>query len=579
MKMIRYISIAVVLMTIVSLGVKAQELTKEITIDKDIVPELKESNRINVTPQIPPLTVKTTKLNYNEKAKAAVVPASITTLEPAGNVDTVELSKHRGYAVLGYFPVYNLDVSAGYRFIDKDDMKLNAWLQYNGKNYDGELNDDTELRFEDHEVAVNADYAQRFNKKSLLNASAGYAFNRFSCPWIGDYTQTVNRFNLDAGWRSSVEGLKYNVGIGYSYFGYGKEADYNKELFGEANEAFEPVKEHSGYLKAGAWLATGDNTQMSLDLGATFVLDNHSTNSYWFVDHTNFEYGYVNYNPYNHMILTLTPHYDFIYENFSARLGVQLDYQIDIDDEFNISPDVYIDWTPSTKISAYAHVTGGVHQNSMASIFDVSHYFVPSMAYFNSKMPCVIDAGVNMGPFKNATIEVFGGYAQANDWYMPLIVNGEHRMGSVDMRGWHLGVAASYNYKDIAKVRASYEAAPQSREKGYYLWRDRAKYVVKASAVVTPIPQLDVTLDYEYRGSRRAYEQSYQNLGELKVMEVYDAVSLGHVSNLSLGGLYRFNSRWSFFARLENMLDCDYDILYNIPAQGFTGLVGASYKF
>lgn len=586
MNRIIYKALAFVLCSVVATSVAAEDLNKVIVIKKEIDPEVKESNKINVSPQVPPLEIETTVLNYNDKAKTALVPSTITRLAPVDNVDTITWSKYRGYAALGYFPIYNMGVSAGYRFIDNDDVKLGAWLQYDGKTYKGKQKDGTKLSFNDHEISLNAAYSQKIKNLGALSANAGYAFNSFSCPWLDDYTQSVNRFDFDANWNSKVEGLKYNVGIGYDYFGYGKDAVYDKdfdELISKNNHnPFEAVNEHSGYLNAGASLELDDNTQVALDFGAKMIYNNHLSDSYVIDGAINKEVGYSIKQPYNHAILTLTPHYDFKYENFVARLGVQLDYQIDIDNEFNIAPDVYFDWSATSMLSAYAHFTGGVHHNSMSSIFDVSHYFTPSMAYQNSKLPYVIDAGVNIGPFKNASLEIFGGYARANDWYMPCVESGVHKMESVDFDGWHLGVAASYNYKDIAKVRASYEAAPQSYDDGYYMWRDRAKYVVKASATVTPISPLDITLDYEYRGGR----SSYENIEEITVVgwdtfynTIHQRKLLGGMSKLSVGGLYRYTDQISFFARLENILNSKYDLLYDIPAQGFTGLVGATYKF
>lgn len=586
MNRIKYKALAFVLCSAVATSVVAEDLNKVIVIKKEIDPEVKESNKINVSPQVPPLEMKTTVLNYNDKAKTAPVPAEVTRLAPVANIDTISWSKYRGYAALGYFPIYNMGVSAGYRFIDKKDMKLGAWLQYNGKSYDGTTRDGSELSFNDHEISLNAAYSQNINKLGVLSANAGYVFNSFSCPWLEDYTQSVNRFDFDAKWDSRVEGLKYNVEIGYDYFGYGKDAVYDSYfdiLLNKYNQnPFEAVNEHSGYLNAGASLELDDNTQVALDFGAKMIHNNHLSDSYVINSTLSKEVGYKMKQPYNHAILTLIPHYDFKYENFKARVGVQLDYQIDIENEFNIAPDVYLDWSATSILSAYAHFTGGVHQNSMSSIFDVSHYFSPSMAYQNSKLPYVIDAGVNIGPFKNATLEIFGGYARANDWYMPCVESGVHKMESIDLDGWHLGVAASYNYKDIAKVRASYEAAPQAYDDGYYMWRDRAKYVVKASAMVTPISPLDITLDYEYRGGRSTYE-NIEEITTLGWSSFYNTIHqrrlLGGVSNLSVGGLYRYTDQISFFARLENILNNKYDLLYDIPAQGFTGLVGATYKF
>ena len=582
MKQIQHIASAFVLLAGFAINANADDLNKVIIIDKEIVPELKEVTRINKTPQVPPLNVKTTTLNYNEKAKTTLVPPEITTLEPASNVDTIALSKYRGYAMLGYFPVYNLDLSAGYRILDKENMRLNAWLQYNGELYDATTKAGDELSFNDHELSLNALYNWQVNKKSTFGAKVGYTFNAFDYPWLKDFSQNVNRFNFDAAWKSSVEGLKYDVELGYSYFGYGKDAFADKDsilTMGKSN-LFEAVKEHTGYVKAGASMEIDDDQSVALDFGAKMIHNNHFSGLWGGSGEANKIVGY-NHRPYNHAILTLVPHYDFKYGNFAAKVGVKLDYQIDIDDEFNVSPDVYIDWNASSIFSAYAHFTGGVHQNSMNSIFEVSHYFMPSMAYENSKLPYVIDAGINVGPFKNATLEIFGGYARANDWYMPCVVKDRHEMESIDFDGWHIGVAASYKYNDLLKVRASYETAPQSYTDGYYLWRDRAKHVVKASAVVTPISPLDITLDYEYRGGRCTYEKTYEMPGNGSMIpSVYhQALSLGHVSNLSLGGLYRFTDQLSFFARLENILNHKYDMLYDLPSKGFTGLVGATYKF
>lgn len=584
MKQIQYIASAFVLLAGFAINANADNLNKVIIIDKEIVPELKEVTRINKTPQVPPLSVKTTTLNYNEKAKTALVPPEITTLEPASNVDTIALSKYRGYAMLGYFPVYNLDLSAGYRLVDKDNMRLNAWLQYNGEMYNGKSKADDELSFNDHELSLNALYNWQVDKKSIFGAKVGYTFNAFDYPWLKDYSQNVNRFNFDAAWKSSVEGLKYDVELGYSYFGYGKDAYNGSDSIsaGYLNNInpFKAVKEHIGYVKIGASMEIDDNQQVALDFGAKMIHDNHFSGLWNALSDTCKVVGY-NHQPYNHAILTLLPHYDFKINNFTAKVGVKLDYQIDYDDEFNVSPDVYLDWNASSLFSAYAHFTGGVHQNSMSSIFEVSHYFMPSMAYENSKLPYVIDAGINVGPFKNATLEFFGGYARANDWYMPCVRNGVHEMESIDFDGWHVGVAASYKYNDLFKVRASYETAPQSYDDGYYLWRDRAKHVVKASAVVTPISPLDITLDYEYRGGRCSYEKSYKMPadGSMIPFASHQELSLGNVSNLSLGGLYRFTDQLSFFARLENILNHKYDLLYDVPSQGFTGLVGATYKF
>lgn len=570
------------LATIFALNLSAQELKKEITIDKDIVPELKESNKIDVSPQVPQMDIKHTKLKYNDRAKTIEVPGSITTLEPADNIDTIITSEHRGYAMLGYFPVYNLDFTGGYKIIDNENTKLNSWLQYNGESYCGESLSGENMSIYDHSVTVDVAFAQRIKSKSMLNLDADYTFTHFSTPWLKkDYTQNANEVNFNALWTSSVGGLKYKALASYNYFGFTDKYPYDAKQYQNVGSAFDAVNEHNVNLKGFAALDIDDYSLVALDLCFAFTHDNHLLLPSWGGENGVAWHGFRNNDGYTHSTLSLTPHYDIVKDDISLRIGANIEGHFDYDGGIYFSPDVRVDWNATNFISAYAYFTGGVRQNTMSSIFDVSHYFMPAMAYRNSYLPCVIDAGANFGPFKDATIKVYGGYAFANDWFMPIFVEGNnHMMNEVDLKGWHLGIEASYCYKNWGKIKASYTVAPQqSYDKGYYLWRDRAKHVVDASLIVTPIAPLDITIDYEYRGGRCSYLQSIKTSELGVVSPKYTRYSLGHVNNLSLGGLYRFTDQLSFFARLENLFNHKYDLLYDIPSQGITGLVGATYKF
>ncbi len=570
------------LTTALALNLSAQDLKKEITIDKDIVPELSESHKINVTPQVPQFEIKHKKLKYNDRAKIAEVPRSITTLEPAENVDTISISKYRGYAMLGYFPVYNLDMTAGYTFFDNDTTKLNAWLQYNGESYCAKPRNGEDWSLYDHSVTVDVALAQRINAKSILDFDVDYTFTNFNSPWLNkDWCQSANDFNFEALWTSSVGGLKYKALASYNYFGFSDDFFYDVKRYHNVGSAFDAVKEHNVSINGYASFDIDNNTSAALDLRFAIAHDNHLLIPGWGVANGVTWHGFRNNDGYTHSILSATPHYDIVKDNLSLRIGANIEGQFSYDGGIYFSPDVYVDWNATNYISAYAYFTGGVSQNTMSSIFDLSHYFMPSMAYGDSYLPCVIDAGVNLGPYKDATIKVYGGYAFANDWFMPVFIDENyHIMNEVDLSGWHLGVEASYCYKNMGKIKASYTLAPQQDyDKGYYLWRDRAKHVVNASLIVTPIDPLDVTLDYEYRGGRSSYKQSVTTVTQGVASPKYTRYSLGHVNNLSIGGLYRFNNQLNFFVKIENIFNHKYDLLYDIPSQGITGLLGATYKF
>ncbi len=216
-------------------------------------------------------------------------------------------------------------------------------------------------------------------------------------------------------------------------------------------------------------------------------------------------------------------------------------------------------------------MSGGEHQNTLGTLYDFTRYVHPSGIYENSNIPFAVDAGITIGSWKGFSLEIFGGYAVANDWLMPVdMMQGCCGFSQVNLKGWHFGTVATYEYRDMAKLEVGCETAPQKFNRGYYLWRDRARHVVDASLTVTPVKALDITLGYELRADR-------------KMMNPADVESpawnLGDADNLSLGGLYRFTPQLSLFARLENMLNSKHMLIGDIPAQGFTGLVGFGYKF
>lgn len=126
--------------TVIALSIgaslSAQDLSKEIVIEKDIVPQERQASRHNVTPtmSLSPISVK--PLSLSEGAAGVQVPGFLTTLEPAQGECLIGKSPYRGYANIGYFPLLNFGASAGYRIIASEATTLDVWDQYNFNSYD-----------------------------------------------------------------------------------------------------------------------------------------------------------------------------------------------------------------------------------------------------------------------------------------------------------------------------------------------------------------------------------------------------------------------------------------------------------
>ena len=146
MKMKKYISL--VLLAAVSTVAVAQqtttpqnqkELNKEITLEKDFVPEVKKAVKKNTLPAVKKVTPPAkTAVNYSDWANPIDVPTSIPTMMPYGYRTAHNFSNKRGYLAVGGGLAANFAGSAGYRILDKENTTLGVWLQHNstwaGKN-------------------------------------------------------------------------------------------------------------------------------------------------------------------------------------------------------------------------------------------------------------------------------------------------------------------------------------------------------------------------------------------------------------------------------------------------------------
>lgn len=231
--------IALILTAAAILGtgeINAQQLQQEIEVNRQVVVEHADAIRLPLLPRVSLPSLPGSRLTYSDRTVSVDIPGQITPLEPTAYADTLETSPYSGYASLGYFPVCNLGASAGYRILDNDHSRLNAWLQYNGSSYS-----DSRTRYLGarlpanrnifrHTATVGLSYHLMVGQKSEINAGLQYTFARFNQP--GSTTvrtdhkvfdlmsQSVNSINASAQWLSSVGGLHYTAGVDYGYFGY-----------------------------------------------------------------------------------------------------------------------------------------------------------------------------------------------------------------------------------------------------------------------------------------------------------------------------------------------------------------------
>lgn len=554
----RAIYITAMCVSAMFMSLSAQDLSKEITIEKEIIPEHRSAIKLDVEPKSVSRAMTKKTPAFKDRHTASEIQANIATLEPASCGDTLTESKYRGYVDVGYFPVYNAAVSAGYRFIDNEKTRLNAWLQYNGKVYDAEMLHGEELTLRSHAVELGMALFHKVNSYSWVTAGVDYSYNRYNTPLgISSYNESVNNLGLNLGWNSQLGVLKYNAGVEFGHFAYGQKG------FCLGNEA-KPVRENMFSLSGGAEMPYAENLNIGLDAKVSIV--NYNRNSILLSD-TLGHLNLVEADAPSYGIVSLTPRVKYKTVNLNISAGVKIDFAINDGNALNIAPDVNLSWAPVSYVSVYGTLGGGKHINTLASLFDYSKYSAPIFTYGTSKLPITFDAGVVVGPWHGAYVELFGGYAKADDWLMPSSENMTNLYVATDVKGWHGGVKVGFNYHDIVDFSIRYEAASQDLNKGYYLWRDRAKNILSLSLQVTPIKPLDIVVGYELRKDR------YCNISTNELCEMGDA------ENVSIGANYQLKERLGLFGQIENLFNNEYLMPGNIPVQGINALVGVNYKF
>lgn len=568
----RYISASLLSLATAISAAAADDLTKEITVEKEIVPIERDAQRLNILPAFSLPAVETKSLSWAQQGIDAPVTTLIYPLSAPTYGATITPSPYKGYIDAGYFPLLQVGVSAGYRFIDTDATRLGAWLQYDGSDYKRENIAGNKLNYHDHTVAIGAAFRHEAGSAGILDARAGYSFSGFNHPTLFSkgISQTANAFNLGAKWTGKADAIDYTASIDYGYFRFSKPWEPVDNHQKPLNQNCATFNLGGTYDLESAGLAGIDMNVGIARTGNCFTLEPNLTT--------------LKADSYNHGYFTLTPYYKFSRENYSVKLGVQLYHLWGDNSGFRIAPEVMADWHPVDKFTIYGRLSGGNPSlNSIASLFSRNHYINPSLTYSDTWQSWMVDAGFLIGPFTGASFEVWGSIGKSNNVAMSILTDMDDLSGSlsgVDLKDRHFGIAFNYAYRDMARLRVAYEGASGDWDSGYSLWVDRAKSVFTASVAVTPIDRLDVNLGYDLRSGRSTYLLTYNpNSTFLNVEALHNKVGLGNLSNLHLGADYRITPALTAGIQIENLLNQKWQAVYGIPSKGVTGLIGIGFKF
>lgn len=563
----RFSLTAVILVTLMTAG--AQGLNKEITIEKEIVPEQRAATRLDIQHTIIAPTLNFRQLSISERTAGIDIVPGATPVRAGFYLPPTE--SYPGYLTLGYFPSYNAYAAAGYRFIDNNSTRLGAWLTYDGTDYDfdSNLHADNKQDINRHNFGLGVDFNHKFTETATiaLNSTFGFASGGYDIetyvggPFIDRFKFGHTRFNINAKYSDKIEELGWHVAANAGIFANKSDDKSMPYMLTSTPEGLEKVNETSFGIDAGI-----GSDSYGVELSGDFLHYNH-------FNHLGVTYlpqlvnvGYVPSDGKTTGIISATPHYFYkdTDNNFNVKIGLSAQYSVNSGKKFHLAPDIHASAIFCPYFSAYFNAEGGVKQNSLATLADYSVYLNPLVAYDNYNTPYDLNAGIVVGPYRGCHIKIFGGYTHINNHLMTTQYAIATFFTPHDIYQWYGGAEIHLSYRNMVDFEARYEINPID-------WRrEQAESALSIAAAVRPANRLEITADWELVTNRKFLE--YEGLAIV-------ARDLGNYNSVNLGASYGITRQASVFAKLNNILGHKHNILPPVADRRFHGLIGINIKF
>lgn len=566
----------------------AQTLSEEVIIDREITPVERPVVRPGwVLPSMLSPKADVRKLSFNEFVDVAEITRSITPLGAVEWGDSVMRSPYRGYATLGYFPVFNLGASAGYRFIRTNKIDAGAHLSYEGSSWSG--GDAAESDYTSNRFAIGADATATF-APGRLYADLGYVWSGTgTASYPGCYDrgkQGLNHVALDLKWEPAKTGrFGWNVAFGLGYGGFTSDKTAAlPHLTNHVGFVFEPVKDFNLGVKSDLSYRIGSGSGILLGLG----FDYRHTNNFNGLEAASFYSESLDsyyatavpdeYGPQSMGIVTLRPAYRFFGGKVSARLGVRFDISTGgLNHSLHVAPDIDIEWAPSSMFAAYLRATGGEVMNTNVSLWERNPWMAGVFAVERSHVNADIELGLTFGSYKGFWATVHGGFSSVSNWAVPVVFEGVNTWSNVPtFSGFNFGVELGYSWKDMVRVVGHAAGAQHTK---YYRWQDNARWAFDIAAKVRPLRPLQIELGYAVRVDRAGCVYTAVPQTDGSAYFLAEASHLGDTSNLFVGAEYELTPSFGIFLKAENLLNRHWAITDYIRSQGIHGLAGIQLKF
>lgn len=527
-----------------------EELEKEITIEREIVPELRAATRLNIYPSLQRPDLRPVELSFRDFAQWSALTPMLSPYEPAYTGAAVEQSPWRGYVKGVYATEKNGELEAAYRAVSTGRTLLDFGIEGRYTDYKRRSDlFDEKVAVKRAEAGARAGFSHRFDG-GKLSLDTRFLFSRVNHPEeLLDPSRNAVDWRFGAKWEGESEGkgLRYGFRGDYRLFNFGRAAA----------EDLQPMRQHGFSLGGNALQEIDSHSSAGVDISGSFLNFNH--------------FGEIEDKGKTQGYIALRPHWVFDNGTVTARVGVRADFSFNAGKKVHVAPDILAGYNPESWLGIALRLGGGEHLNPLAELYREAPCFSPYVSYGMSHIPFEGELKFRVGPFRGFAVEVGAAYAAANNWLMPLYERELPVWGAFDLRSVKAGARLSWQYRSIVGLAVGFEAVCGEGPRGdWYQWRDRSRQRLGAEVSVKPVEKLEIKLGYSRRMDRA--------MACFDGAEVYYA-NLRDYDNLEAEISYEVLKPLRVFVGGENLLDNRSMEPFGIPDQGIRGRVGLLFRF
>lgn len=601
-----YKSSLVVALGVFALTANAQDrtkkdttLTRQVMVEREYNPILKDASKVNTVPEIYNPVVKKANVSFVESVPQISVLNNRLGGAQSGDIATnVDFDKKRGYLVLGAGNNSNLEGAAGYQILRSQRSTLNLYANHSSSNSDVDFEskdywfEKSKAKYSD--TKVNLDFAHAFDLAvlnvggSFFNTAYNYYGNSYLVPtdrWALLPETEEFPFNLNS--RQNVDVISFNAGI--------RSSELNEGLLKyDIKVAYDNFKSKYGWTrsmegpKGGIFNINGDfNTEFASDktIGVEVDFLNQSFNK----NALGIEDGYHKYNKLN-----LAPYFNIEGGNWDLSLGVNVAMLNDVKTSFMVGPNVSFSYKANEVNVIYAKVGSKVNDNTFLDILQENRYVNLLSRVEMSKTYIDGLVGFKSGVVPGFEFNIFAGYKITNKehLYVATYIPSSTWMNMntpvyADLSTGTFGASVKTSlipYTDLSakltghfysvKYKDPYVSSYPDLTSGLYSFPTEKKawglptVTGELNADVKVIPNLVLSMNYLFMGGRKAYLPMENRSYTMKA-----------VNELNFRGEYQLLDWFAVNVKLNNVLGQKYELQPGYARQGFNILGGVSFRF